>query len=122
MDRCALIMSTRILGRRTAPFTPFLIPNRVPHGFTQDPSTDKRGAQFCFVDGPAMSPVVPLPRLALRRRCVVPLGSETLPVLCQELRAEEAFCCAPLLLHTALHTPLTLASSDRLPTVAPCMT
>ena len=29
-------VSTRILGRRTAPFPPFLIPNRVPHGFTQD--------------------------------------------------------------------------------------
>ena len=26
--------STRILGRHTAPFTPFLIPNRAPHGFT----------------------------------------------------------------------------------------
>ena len=25
--------STRILGRRTAPFPPFLFPNRVPHGF-----------------------------------------------------------------------------------------
>ena len=35
----ACISSTRILGRRMAPFTPFLIPNRVPHGFTQDPST-----------------------------------------------------------------------------------
>ena len=28
------IISTRILGRRTAPFTPFLIPNRVTHGVT----------------------------------------------------------------------------------------
>ena len=28
------ILSTRILGRRTAPFSPFLIPNRVPHGVT----------------------------------------------------------------------------------------
>ena len=27
-------VSTRILGRRTAPFPPFLIPYRVPHGFT----------------------------------------------------------------------------------------
>ena len=26
--------ATRILGRRTAPFPPFLIPDRVPHGFT----------------------------------------------------------------------------------------
>ena len=34
-------VSTRILGRRTAPVPPFLIPNRVPHGFTQDPSTDR---------------------------------------------------------------------------------
>ena len=33
------ILSTRILGRRTAPSAPFLIPNRAPHGFTQDPST-----------------------------------------------------------------------------------
>ena len=33
-------VSTRILGRRTASFTPFLIPNRVPHDVTQDPSTD----------------------------------------------------------------------------------
>ena len=32
-------VSTRISGRRTAPFTPFLISNRVPHGSTQDPST-----------------------------------------------------------------------------------
>ena len=32
-------VSTRILGRRTV-ITPFLIPNRVPHGFTQEPSTD----------------------------------------------------------------------------------
>ena len=35
------VRSTRILGRRTAPFPPFLIPSRVPHGFTQDPSTDR---------------------------------------------------------------------------------
>ena len=28
------IISTRILGRRTAPFLPFLIPNRPPHGVT----------------------------------------------------------------------------------------
>ena len=27
-------VSTRILGRRTTPFTPSLIPNRVPHDFT----------------------------------------------------------------------------------------
>ena len=27
-------VSTRILGRRTAPFPPVLIPHRVPHGFT----------------------------------------------------------------------------------------
>ena len=27
-------ISTRILGRRTAPFPPFLIPNCVPHGVT----------------------------------------------------------------------------------------
>ena len=33
-------VSTRILGRRTAPCPPFLIPTRVPRGFTQDPSTD----------------------------------------------------------------------------------
>ena len=33
--------STRILGRRTAPFPAFLIPYRVPHGFTQYPSTDQ---------------------------------------------------------------------------------
>ena len=38
-------VSTRILGRRTAPFPPFLIDNRVPRGFYQDPinSTDSRG-------------------------------------------------------------------------------
>ena len=29
-----LVVSTRILGRRTAPFPLFLIPYRVPHGFT----------------------------------------------------------------------------------------
>ena len=34
-------VSTRILGRRTALFTPFLILNLVPRGFTQDPSTDR---------------------------------------------------------------------------------
>ena len=28
------IINTRILGRRTAPFPPSRIPNRVPHGFT----------------------------------------------------------------------------------------
>ena len=27
-------ISTRILGRRTAPFPGFLVPQRVPHGFT----------------------------------------------------------------------------------------
>ena len=27
-------VSTRILGRRAAPFPPSLIPHRVPHGFT----------------------------------------------------------------------------------------
>ena len=37
-----LQVSTRILGRRTATFPPFLIPSRVPHGFTQDPSTDPK--------------------------------------------------------------------------------
>ena len=39
------VRSTRILGRRTAPFPPFLIPSRVPHGFTQDPSTDRAAAR-----------------------------------------------------------------------------
>ena len=34
-------VSTRILGRRTAPLPPFLISKRVPHGFTQDPGTDR---------------------------------------------------------------------------------
>ena len=33
-EAAALQVSTRILGRRTAPFPPFLIPCRVPHGFT----------------------------------------------------------------------------------------
>ena len=28
------VLSTRILGRRTAPFPPFLIYNRAPHGVT----------------------------------------------------------------------------------------
>ena len=28
------MVSTGILGRRMAPFPPFLIPHRVPHGFT----------------------------------------------------------------------------------------
>ena len=31
--RLAQIIGTRILGRRTAPFPPFPIPHRVPHGF-----------------------------------------------------------------------------------------
>ena len=35
-------VSTRILGRRTAPLPPFLISNRVPHGFAQDLSTYTR--------------------------------------------------------------------------------
>ena len=35
------IISTRILGRRTVPFLPFLIPHHVPRGFTQYPSTDR---------------------------------------------------------------------------------
>ena len=39
-------VSTRILGRRTAPCPPFLIPNRVPHGVTQDPSSDRAPATF----------------------------------------------------------------------------
>ena len=30
----APIISTRILGRRAAPFSPFLIPDHVLHGFT----------------------------------------------------------------------------------------
>ena len=30
----AIKVSTRILGRRTAPYPPFLIPYRVPRGFT----------------------------------------------------------------------------------------
>ena len=38
----APLASTRISGRRTAPFPPSLIPNRVPRGSTQDPSTDHR--------------------------------------------------------------------------------
>ena len=33
--------STRILGRRMAPFSPFRIHHRAPHGLTQDPSTDQ---------------------------------------------------------------------------------
>ena len=43
----AVQVSTRILGRRTAPFPPFLIYNRVPHGFTQDPSTKLRVGLPC---------------------------------------------------------------------------
>ena len=43
--RSSPLASTRILGRRTAPFPPFLIPNHVPHGFTQDPSTDRAWSQ-----------------------------------------------------------------------------
>ena len=31
---CTLPNSSRILGRRTAPFSPFLIPHRAPHGVT----------------------------------------------------------------------------------------
>ena len=34
--------STRMLGRRAAPVPPFLIPNRVPHGSTQYPSTNPK--------------------------------------------------------------------------------
>ena len=33
--------STSILGRRTVPCSPVFIPNSIPHGFTQDPSTDQ---------------------------------------------------------------------------------
>ena len=39
--RSSPLASTRILGRRTAPFPPFRIPHRAPRGFTQDPSTDR---------------------------------------------------------------------------------
>ena len=39
-DMIVLEVSTRILGRRTAPFSHLLIPTRVPRGFTQAPSTD----------------------------------------------------------------------------------
>ena len=43
LGRITLELSTRILGRRTAPFSPFPIPHRVPRGFLpQDPSTDAR--------------------------------------------------------------------------------
>ena len=35
-------VSTRILGRRTAPFHTFPYTSRVPHGVTQDPSTGSR--------------------------------------------------------------------------------
>ena len=38
----SLKVSTRILGRRTAPYPPFLVPYRVPYGFTRDPSTDPK--------------------------------------------------------------------------------
>ena len=40
-------VSTRILGRRTAPFPPFLISNRVPHGLSQDSSTDRGHLRRC---------------------------------------------------------------------------
>ena len=40
--RCATNdRSTSILGRRTVPCSPVFIPNTIPHGFTQDPSTDQ---------------------------------------------------------------------------------
>ena len=39
-ERSSPLASTRILGRRTATFPRFLISNRVPRGFTQEPSTD----------------------------------------------------------------------------------
>ena len=40
------ICSTRILGRRTAHFTTFLITYRVPRGFTQDSSTHASSANL----------------------------------------------------------------------------
>ena len=45
--------STRILGRRTAPFSPFLITHRVPRGLTQDPSTNyfSLSQRWCFRPG-----------------------------------------------------------------------
>ena len=43
--RSSPLTSTRILGRRTAPIPSLRIPNRVPHGFTQGPSTEQRGLQ-----------------------------------------------------------------------------
>ena len=60
----ALIISARILGRRTAPFIPFLIFNRVPHGLTQDSSTGLRGGPRprALWSGPP-----PNPDLILRR-------------------------------------------------------
>ena len=53
----ACCCSTGILGsRRTAPFALFRITHRVPHGFTQDPSTDSMGGRTGLSD--AFLPVV----------------------------------------------------------------
>ena len=35
------VSTTMILGRRTRPLPPLRIPDRVPHCFTQEPSTDR---------------------------------------------------------------------------------
>ena len=55
------LISARVLGRRTAPFSPFLIPNRVPHGFTHDPSTDHSTHLLPSRDRSAASRRVPTP-------------------------------------------------------------
>ena len=50
------MMSTRILGRRTVPLSPFLIPNRAPRGFAQDPSTDAHpNSALTGAESPALS-------------------------------------------------------------------
>ena len=57
-------VSTRILGRRTAPFPPFLISERVPHGFTQDPGTDRSAGVAAAAWGAEA-------RLSTKQNCVL---------------------------------------------------
>ena len=64
---CLLQVSTRILGRPTAAFSTFLIDNRIPHDFTQDPSTDSQsllqlGICTVFINYVSSNSVAMLPR------------------------------------------------------------
>ena len=65
--RGQLQVSTRILGRRTAPFRSFLNPFRVPHGLTQDPSTYPKILVTCCCSTSALCTRIARRRSSWRR-------------------------------------------------------